>query len=103
MDAIITYDVKADDFFDSKNDDVKDAMKELGYHDHFTTNEKTTNTKKIYYLPNTTLWKKNITPLQAKNDLLIVAKKVNANIQRLFADEFTNNNWEAIEGKPYER
>ena len=55
--------------------------------------------KTTYYLPNTTLWKKDITSTQAKTDLLNVAKQKAAEVERLIATKFEN--WAAILGKPY--
>lgn len=47
MEAFITYDVSA------RQPDVKSGMVKLGYSDSWTINGTTT-----YYLPNTSLWKK---------------------------------------------
>lgn len=99
MRAIITYDIKSNSLA-LKNAEVKVGMKALGYFDWFSITDKATSKETAYYLPNTTLWKNDVTPLQAKTDLLAVAKKVGAQVERLFADEFTNN-WVAIPGEPY--
>ena len=96
MDAVITYDIKSGA---SKDTAVKNGMKAIGYLDHFVTQE---NGRQVTYtLPNTTLWRNNTSPLQAKNDLQAVARSCNADIERLLATEITAN-WVAIPGKPYE-
>jgi len=99
MDAIITYDLEEKSFQESKHSAVKSGMKALGYHDHFTTTD-AAGKKTTYYLPNTTLWKKDSTPATAKTDLQKVAVQKGATVERLFADEFTTN-WTAIPGKAY--
>jgi hypothetical protein len=99
MDAIITYDLEEKAFQESKHTEVKTAMKALGYHDHFNFTD-SAGRKTTYYLPNTTLWKKDTTPTTAKADLLKVAAEKKATVERLFADQFTDN-WVAIPGKPY--
>jgi len=100
MDVLITYDIKSE-FFETKDTEVKDGMKELGYSDFFVTSTSDNPPKKTkYYLPNTTLWKNDTTPKQAKADLLSVARKVDAEVERLIALEFTDY-WAAIPGKPY--
>lgn len=101
MDAIITYDIESEKSDNSKNDEVKNGMKDLGYLDQFDTTNK--NKKKVVcYLPNTTLWKSNTSPEKALQDLHTVAKEVNATIERAFADEFTAN-WRAIPGMAFHR
>lgn len=106
MRVIITYDLKGA-LNESVHSIVKDAMKELGYMDSFFIKDEKGGNKKhpdgttiVYTLPNTTLWHYNSTPEKAKTYLLKVAKDHKAEVERLFADEFTTN-WSAIEGKPY--
>jgi len=99
MDVIITYDLEEKSTQASKHSEVKAGMKVLGYNDHFNYTD-SAGKKTTYYLPNTTLWKKNSTPTNAKTDLLAVAKAKGATVERLFADEFTDN-WVAIPGKAY--
>jgi hypothetical protein len=99
MDAIITYDLEEKAGQVSKHTAVKDGMKELGYLDRFSYTDPQ-GKKTTYYLPNTTLWKKNTTPSEAKTDLLAVTKAKGAVAERLISNEFTDN-WEAIPGKPY--
>jgi hypothetical protein len=102
MDVLIMYDIESE-LFDDKNSVVKDAMKELGYHDHFKYPDPNDKDKKItYYLPNTTLWRKDTTPLTAKNDLQRVAKENDAKVERLLATVFADG-WKAIPGKPYKK
>lgn len=98
MDALITYDLVENRFQESKHTQVKNSMKALGYLDYFTMSidEKTVT----HYLPNTCLWKRDTTPQQAKTDLLNIARKHNADIERLLALEFTDT-FAAIPGKRY--
>lgn len=98
MDSSITYDLEEKAGQESKHSAVKSAMKKKGYSDRFW--HEANGSRTTYYLPNTTLWKKNTTPAQAKADLLEVAKACNAVVERLFASEFTGN-WAAIPGKEY--
>ncbi|WP_316817299.1 hypothetical protein [Pedobacter nyackensis] len=93
MDILITYDVKTPYVGDSKNKAVKDAMKKIGYFDSFTIDGEE------YFLPNTSLWKKNITAASAKADLLRVAKENSATIERLFATQFVN--FDYIKGEKF--
>lgn len=100
MDILITYDIEEKAGTGSaKNTAVKNAMKTNGYYDYFTTTDSATNVKTTYYLPNTSLWKKNITSATAKADLLKAAKDNSAIVERLFATQFVN--WDAIPGKKY--
>jgi hypothetical protein len=96
MNILITYDIEEKAGSGSeKNTAVKNAMKANGYLDYFTVENPTT----IYYLPNTTLWKKDISSTTAKDDLLKAAKNSGATVERLLATQFVN--WEAIPGKKY--
>ena len=99
MRVIITYDLTENRLNESKHSQVKDCMKNKGYFDYFSAKD-SSGKDVTYYLPNTTLWKPDTTTAQAKNDLLECAKRHNADVERLFADEFTSN-WVAIPGKPY--
>ena len=56
-DILITYDVS------DKNKEMKVALKALGYMDNWKSNEQT------YYLPNTTMWKKDTTVSQGIEDM----------------------------------
>ncbi len=101
MRVIITYDFAENTQHKSVHSVVKKAMKDLGYMDAFKAKDPDDNNKeKTFYLPNTTLWHKDTTPQQAKKDLVAVAKKHAAVVERLFADQFTDS-WAAIPGKPY--
>lgn len=103
MDVLITYDVAVGSRLnESKNSEVKEAMKDLGYLESFTWVNEKTQKSEIVWLPNTTLWKQNTVPETAKEDLLAVAEEVGADIERMIALEFTGN-WAAIPGKPYKR
>lgn len=99
MDILITYDLAEKGGQVSKHTAVKDGMKALGYMESFSTTDEQTKVKTIYYLPNTTLWRKETTSTQAKTDLLNVGKKNGAEVERLIATQFVN--WDAIPGKPY--
>lgn len=100
MDIIITYDIEEKTSSDSGKDTaVKKAMKANGYFDYFIIKDSTTRENGTYYLPNTTLWKKDITSAIAKADLLKAAKDNGAVVERLFATQFIN--WDAILGKKY--
>lgn len=97
MNVLITYDIKSVPN-ESKDTEVKDGMKALGYMQSYslTKDDKTTT----YYLPNTTLWKQNTSPQKAKQDLQSVALRCKAEVERLIAVEW-NSNWDAIPGKAY--
>lgn len=99
MKVILTYDLTENRLHESKHSQVKDCMKSKGYMDSFPCNDTKGNPGTVY-LPNTTLWKDGITPQDALNDIKECAKKHNAELERFFADEFTNN-WTAIFGKAY--
>jgi len=96
--VLLTYDLE-ERLNESKHHQVKDAMKALGYHDHWTTGEG--EAKQTWYLPNTTLWRKDITPSQAKADLESCASKAGAIVERLIAVDHLN--WDGITGKPYKK
>ena len=98
MDILITYDIESE-AGEAKNSAVKAAMKKENYLDYFTTTNSSTQVKTTYYLPNTSLWKKNTTSEDAKADLLRIAKANGATVERLFATQFIN--WAAIPGKQY--
>ncbi len=101
MRVIITYDLVENRLHESVHSTVKKAMKDLGYSDRFKANDPDDgNKEKTFYLPNTTLWHKDKTPKQAKSDLLAIAARHSGVVERLFADEFTDN-WVAIPGKAY--
>ncbi|MDP4265556.1 MAG: hypothetical protein Q8941_23735 [Bacteroidota bacterium] len=101
MDILITYDLAEKAGQVSKHTAVKDGMKALGYMEKFNSTDEQTKVTTTYYLPNTTLWKKEITSTQAKNDILNVAKQNGAEVERLIATKFES--WAAIPGKPYSK
>lgn len=100
MRVIITYDLVENRMHESVHSTVKKAMKGLGYSDAFSAKDPEDGQTKNFYLPNTTLWHKDTTPQQAKKDLLAIAAKHSAKVERLFADQFTDN-WAGISGKAY--
>ncbi|MES2275976.1 MAG: hypothetical protein V4592_08135 [Bacteroidota bacterium] len=65
METLITYDVSR------RQPDVKKALKALSYLDYWTADQKT------YYLPNTTLWKQNITQAEALKEMQAVITRLN--------------------------
>lgn len=92
---LLTYDLQEDLLHASKHIQVKDEMIRLGYMVSWKFNNE------LYTLPNTTLWKKDISTAQAKTDLLNTAKKFGAIVERCVAVVFTS--WDAIPGKPYKK
>jgi len=94
MNTLITYDINR------KHGEVKSAMIKNHYMKSWTDNGTT------YYLPNTTLWKQNVTPATAVADLRSVIQAINnhssANeqikLERAIAVEFTNQG--GIPGDP---
>lgn len=90
---LLTYDLQQNDFKESKHAEVKNEMKKMGYMDSWTANSKT------YYLPNTTLWRKDVSLTQSKTDLHNCARKFGVIVERFVSVEFSS--WDAIEGKPY--
>lgn len=67
MNTLMTYDVSR------RQSEVKGEMKKINYHDYWSDNNK------IYYLPNTTLWKKDIDQKQALSEIQEVIRKLNLN------------------------
>ncbi len=67
MEAYITYDVS-----NHGQSEVKSGMKKLGYSDRWKAHDK------IYYLPNTTLWKDDTELSQACADIKSVIANINA-------------------------
>jgi hypothetical protein len=93
MNALITYDVS------NKQPEVKKGMKDLDYLDYWTLDRKT------YYLPNTTLWKRDASAATAIADMKkvifslnekIIKKDEKIKLERCVAVDFTT--WDAIEG-----
>ena len=66
MNAFITYDVS-----NNGQKEVKDGMKKIGYHDRWLKDNIT------YYLPETSLWKKDTELAQALKDIKAVISKAN--------------------------
>lgn len=92
-DALISYDIN------TKNDSavhnaVKECMIAKGYADRLT--DLSTTNKTIFYLPNTTLWKQNITVIIARADLKYCIDEYNKKhatkheIEKCVALEFTS-------------
>lgn len=95
MNTLITYDVSR------RQPEVKQALKNLKYLDYWTDN----NTP--YYLPNTTLWKKDIDQEDALREMKTVIARLNQgqpshNQIELERCACVNvNPWAAIPGKPH--
>lgn len=94
MNVLITYDIN------KKHAEVKSAMQKLGYMDSWTVD----NTR--YYLPNTTLWKKETSPSQAVEDIKSVITALNNSspnnkikLERCISVSF--DKWDGISGEPH--
>jgi hypothetical protein len=94
--SLITYDVSR------RQSEVKKALKNLSYYDYWTDNN-----NNYYYLPNTTLWKTNITLYDALTEVKTVVAKLNqgqpvSNQIELERCACVNANpWAAIPGKAH--
>jgi hypothetical protein len=84
MKTLLTYDVS------DKQTEVKDAMLKIGYEKRWTSNNST------YYLPNTTLWKNEISPSTALADIRAVTNGLKVRLVRAIAVDF--GNWDGIPG-----
>lgn len=95
MDTVITYDVSR------RHAEVKKALKAISYFDYWVS------AGKNYYLPNTTLWKKNISQTDALKEMqkIIVTLNFNQPIHNQIELErcvcVPQNPWEAIQGKEH--
>lgn len=96
-DAILTYDLSTTS--DNVSTAVKDSMRKKGYADRYTRE------KKEWHLPNTTLWKANITSKTAVEDLKSCVDDYNKSnrtthkVERAVAVPF--DNWYTITEVPY--
>lgn len=96
MNVLITYDVS------QRQSEVKQKMIELGYYDRWSAFDK------IYYLPQTTLWKNNV--LDLKTALADLRKAIESlNLYRSAQQPLIElkrcivvsaNPWDGIEGVP---
>jgi hypothetical protein len=75
---LISYEVNA------KQTAVRDIMKLKGYAETWRKNEVE------YHLPGTTLWKEDITPTQAVEDLKKVARALNIELLQISAVELSD-------------
>jgi len=95
MNTLITYDVSRG------QPEVKQALKNLNYLDYWKENNIT------YYLPNTTLWKKDIEQGYALKEMQAVIAKLNQGQPSYNQIELERcacvnvNPWAAISGKPH--
>lgn len=87
MSVLLTYDV------DKLHISYKKALKAKGYSDYWTANNNT------YYLPNTTLWKKDGAVTTAKTDMQNVAATLKIKLERAIAVEFSS--WDGIPGEKH--
>jgi hypothetical protein len=83
MQILISYEV------DSKQSAVRDIMKLKGYEETLVKGEV------AFRLPSTTLWKEDITPSQAMEDLKKVARALDIQLLGASAIEFTD--WESVQ------
>lgn len=88
MRALITYDVSG------KQEKVKAKMLAAGYSDHWVFKQRT------YNLPNTTLWKQDVTEQRALEDLVSVVESI-PGVQVLRAVATPCDTWWAVEGEPH--
>lgn len=95
MHTLITYDVSR------RQTEVKKALKELSYFDAWTSDNIT------YYLPNTTLWKKDITSEDSLREMKSIIAKLNQGQPISNQIELERcacvpvNPWAAIPGRPH--
>ena len=87
--VLISYDVN------EKQTPVKDGLIKMGYLDKFEFE----GNAKIFNLPNTTLWKKNMDSSIALNDMNKVCRDLNVKLERFVVSKFECVN--AIIGDPY--
>lgn len=85
MQILISYEV------DSKQSAVRDIMKLKGYEETLIKGDV------AFRLPNTTLWKEDITPSQAMEDLKKVARALDIQLLGASAIEFTD--WESVQAE----
>ena len=91
MNTLLTYDVN------KKHVEVKKAMKAKGYLDFWTSKSV------VYYLPETTLWKNDISSAKtALADIKAVAIKLEISLERAVAINWSPSDWEAISGIPHD-
>ncbi|THF52997.1 hypothetical protein E6C50_01965 [Flavobacterium supellecticarium] len=95
MPVLITYDIKEPEFGLKKDKEIKREMLALGYIDRMLVMD-----DGMHYLPKSTLVKRDITPHIARHDLLKIAQKCGATVERLFATEVSMP--VAITGKPFD-
>jgi hypothetical protein len=88
-DVLISYDVNG------KQDEVKEELNNIGYIDSFLFGDP----KVHYYLPATTLWKKNTDVSSAKADMISVSNRLKVKLERFVVTKF--DEFDAITGVPY--
>jgi len=87
METIITYDISG------KHSEFKNEMKKLGYQDKVT--DLTCN---WIYLPNTTLYHPNKTPVDARENARLICIQLNVSFERFFATIWNRSYWAALCG-----
>ncbi len=95
MPVLIIYDIKEPEFGIRKDKEVKKEMLALGYIDRMLVMN-----DGLHYLPQSSLVKNDMTPHIAKHDLLKIAQRCGASVERLFATEVSMP--VAITGKPFD-
>lgn len=96
MDVLITYDL-----VEGKQTEVKDAMKAKGYMQTINGVREEDNSPAAMNLPNTTLWKPDTSPEQARTDLTNAVKICGSKLERVFATGIMSG-WRAIIGQSYD-
>jgi hypothetical protein len=98
MDVLLTYDISI------RHSEVKAAMLKKGYSDRWTASNI------VYNMPNTSLWKKNVTAATAIADMKQVVQNLNTGqlirnqieLERCVAVNFDDSaGWAAIPGKAH--
>jgi len=91
VNTLLTYDVN------KKHTEIKKAMKAKGYLDFWTSKSV------VYYLPNTTLWKNDISSAKtALADIKSVTIKLGVSLERAVAINWSPGDWEALTGNPHD-
>jgi hypothetical protein len=88
MPSLVTYDVP------EKHVELKKKLFKLGYLAQISTQSCPT-----FYFPNTTFYHSTKTPLQAREDVKAICKKIQIDLERCVATIW--DSWAAICGQPF--